>query len=398
MLAALVLALGLFACDELNSTPKPAIPNMVRIVSSLPLKGNTAAPSRQMEQAIRLAIDEQKPTLAGLDIEYLELDDLDDETGEWSSAKEAANAKQAADDPSVIAYMGPYNSGAVMISLPVTNRAGMLQVSPSATWPGLTRGGFDRGEPDKYYPTGMRNFVSKMPDNSLQGRVAALWALALGIKEAVVLSDGSTYSSGLADSFEQYGVGMTTLRLEIDPTSLGGFSTQVASAEAIFYAPSSVSNALAVARALNGVQVQVFASDVALDPQFGYGAGTGISRWHIVSNSVPGDQLFGASSGPGASFKAAFENAYGDTPGQFAVNAYDITNRILNALESPDNGNPTALPDRASVLKYVLSTEGLGAGGTIKFTSEGIPAYWRMSGYEWRDGGFKFSRIFEVGP
>ena len=41
------------------------------------------------------------------------------------------NAERAADDPAAIAYLGELDLGGSAVSLPVTNRAGLLQVSPA---------------------------------------------------------------------------------------------------------------------------------------------------------------------------------------------------------------------------------------------------------------------------
>ena len=51
-----------------------------------------------------------------------------------------ANAHAAADDNSTIGYVGEFNSGASAISIPVLNRAGIPQISPTSTAVGLTSG------------------------------------------------------------------------------------------------------------------------------------------------------------------------------------------------------------------------------------------------------------------
>src|SRR5207249_9289757 len=91
------------------------------------------------------------------------------ENGDWTREREQANATMAANDPSVVAYIGPYTSGATGVSLPVTNRANLLQLSPTATWPGLTMSGWNEGEPASYYSTGKRTFVRLMPPDSMHG-------------------------------------------------------------------------------------------------------------------------------------------------------------------------------------------------------------------------------------
>ena len=79
----------------------------------------------------------------------------------------ASNAKRAAQDPSTIAYLGDFNSAATAISLPLINGAGVLQVSPSSPYVGLTSS-LDAGqdEPERFYPSGRRTFARRDPGRS----------------------------------------------------------------------------------------------------------------------------------------------------------------------------------------------------------------------------------------
>ncbi len=65
-----------------------------------------------------------------------------------------ANAKRAADDPRAIAYLGEVDRGASAVSVPRTNRADLLQVSPLDGLTSLTRRppGRPRAGPERYYP------------------------------------------------------------------------------------------------------------------------------------------------------------------------------------------------------------------------------------------------------
>jgi branched-chain amino acid transport system substrate-binding protein len=397
LLTALVLALGLFGCGSSEPALPTVTPGTVRIVSSFPQKGYTGEQSRQMEQAIRLAIDEHNRT-NDLKVEYIALDDSDAETGEWRPEKELANAQQAANDPSVLAYIGPYTSGAAAIALPVTNRAGLLLASPGATWPGLTTSGYNPGEPSIYYPTGERNFVGMMPDDSLQGRVAANWAQKLGIKDVAVLNDGSSYSLGLAKTFVQNVNTMSYVSATIVPTDLSERPVQLGNAQAAFYAPSSVQNAVNVAHALSGLDIVVFSTDVALDPQFLDGAGPDAARWHIISNSVPDAQWSDPDSEVATRFQAEFEKSFGSAPEQFAANAYDITLTILSAIDEAQLADPDSPLDRGDILERVRKAEFEGITGKIKFTPDGRPVFSRMSGYEWKDGRFQLADVFSSTP
>ena len=67
----------------------------------------------------------------------------------------------------LVALIGPYNSFCAQVQIPILNRAPdgpLAMISPSNTYSGLTGRGSTppdgyRGEPDVYYPTGVRNYV-----------------------------------------------------------------------------------------------------------------------------------------------------------------------------------------------------------------------------------------------
>src|SRR5690349_14637381 len=86
---------------------------------------------------------------------YLSLPKPGDET--WDPSTVEANAKRAAADPDAIAYIGELDEGASAISVPVTNDAGILQVSPFDGLTSLTRdepGTPLTNGPARYYPSG----------------------------------------------------------------------------------------------------------------------------------------------------------------------------------------------------------------------------------------------------
>ena len=70
---------------------------------------------------------------------------------------------------STIVYLGEFNSGASAISIPILNEAGILQVSPveHRRRPDPSEGA-DKGEPDKYYPSGKRTYGRVVPADHIQ--------------------------------------------------------------------------------------------------------------------------------------------------------------------------------------------------------------------------------------
>src|SRR5258707_577267 len=76
-------------------------------------------------------------------------------------------------------------------------------VSPTNTVVGLTRAGpgVSPGEPDAYYPRGVRNYARVVANDDAQGAAAALLARVLGLRRVFVLHDPNGYGRGLAAIF-----------------------------------------------------------------------------------------------------------------------------------------------------------------------------------------------------
>jgi branched-chain amino acid transport system substrate-binding protein len=374
-----LLAPAVAACNS-TSAPShlpPAAAGTLRIVSSLPSKGIY----RQSTAEARRAID---AALASLDtktevkIEHIALEGGSDETGEWTAGIEERNARMAAADPSVVAYLGPHNSGAAAVALPVTNRAGLLTVSPSATWPGLTQPGWDEGEPEKYYPAGTRNFVRLVPPDSEQASAAAEWVVADGRGRVLVLEDGSTYSAGMGREFASRLPGIASGPEHVATSGESVILPSLEGYDAVFVAPSSVQSAARLARALEETSRTVYSTDVALDPQFIQSAGSASRNWLIVSNGA-------------APAARGLDTFFPDTPAaiarsRMALSAYISARLVVEAVES-------GATNRTAVLTYVRGRR-LPDDSAV-FDSAGDPRTWAMTGYMASAGGFEAIREFE---
>ena len=64
-----------------------------------------------MVNAIRLALDEAGYKVGDFTITYKDMDDATAAAGQATDDQEMANSLEAANDPDVMAYIGPYNSG-----------------------------------------------------------------------------------------------------------------------------------------------------------------------------------------------------------------------------------------------------------------------------------------------
>src|SRR5204862_7478517 len=139
-------------------------------------------------------------------IKYVSLDaSTAQNPGTADEGQTAQNARRAASDPTTIYYLGEFNSGGTKVSLPILNKAGIPQISPSNTYGGLTTNepGAEPGEPDKYYPSGERTYARVVPRDKIQGAALVATMQGDGCKTATLWDDKSTYGSGLARNIEQ---------------------------------------------------------------------------------------------------------------------------------------------------------------------------------------------------
>jgi branched-chain amino acid transport system substrate-binding protein len=174
------------------------------IVSDLPMQGANSHQTKQMVQAIEMTLKQNNYKVNGLTLQYQACDDSTAQAGTWDSATCSANANAYAQDASVIGVLGTLNSGCAELEIPVLNRAAggpVAMVSAANTWPGLTQKTKTPGEPDKYYPTGQRNYARVVAADNFQGPALAETAKGLGIKSVYILNDKQAYGLGVATYF-----------------------------------------------------------------------------------------------------------------------------------------------------------------------------------------------------
>jgi len=187
------------------------------IASDLPLQGSGRTQTVQMTEAIKFILKQHDFKAGDYKIGYQSCDDATAQQGKWASEKCSANANAYAQNKSVIGLIGTFNSGCAEIVIPVLNRApdgpvGM--VSPANTYVGLTHGGAGTaaGEPDKYYPTGTRNYIRLVAADDFQGAADAVLTQQLALKNVYILNDKEAYGQGVANNFRnaatQLGIGI----------------------------------------------------------------------------------------------------------------------------------------------------------------------------------------------
>jgi branched-chain amino acid transport system substrate-binding protein len=203
-------AFGLAACgsdnNDSSSSSSADSGGSLTIYSSLPLQGTSRGQSEAVINGEKLALSEVGGKVGKYKIKYVSLDDSTAQNpGTADEGQTQQNARKAVRDKSTIVYLGEFNSGGTKVSLPILNKAGIPQISPSNTYGGLTTDepGAEPGEPDKYYPSGERTYARVVPRDKIQGAALVATMQEDGCKTATLWDDKSTYGSGLARNIEQ---------------------------------------------------------------------------------------------------------------------------------------------------------------------------------------------------
>jgi ABC-type branched-subunit amino acid transport system substrate-binding protein/tRNA A-37 threonylcarbamoyl transferase component Bud32 len=198
------------SCGELIPVGKK--PDLL-IASDLPLQGPAGAGPRANADAIRLVLRQHGFRAGRYTVGYRSCDDSTAQTGNFENRQCAANANAYAQAEKLVAVIGPQNSYCAQIEIPTLNRAPggpLAMISPTNSYAGLTRsGGLPppngyRGEPEVYYPTGVRNYLRLLPGDDLLAVADAVLARRLGLQSVYVVDDGSDFGKGLvADPFRR---------------------------------------------------------------------------------------------------------------------------------------------------------------------------------------------------
>jgi branched-chain amino acid transport system substrate-binding protein len=179
----------------------------VLIASDLPLQGSSRTQTLQINAAIKQVLDEAGWKAGDLSVAFQSCDDSTAQAGKWDPGKCSQNANSYAENQSLLAVIGTFNSGCAAIIIPVLNQApggGMAMLSPANTYVCLTEGGpgCADDEPDKYYPSGTRNYARVVANDAYQGAAVAEFAQKQGTKKLFILNDREAYGLGVATNVQ----------------------------------------------------------------------------------------------------------------------------------------------------------------------------------------------------
>jgi len=371
-----VPVLGAAGCGGVSiSGASSATGNQLAIYSSLPLQGPSGPISQQIVGGEKLALSEAGGRVGPFKMSYVSMDDSNASTGEWNPGVTATNAKTAAQDPSTIAYLGDYNSGASAVSLPLINAAGILQVSPASPYVGLTSS-LDAGqdEPERFYPSGRRTFGRLQPGDPAQAEAQVALMRMLGVKRLYVLDDQGPFEVPLAQlvasGAQRAGIAVAG-NDSLDMTATTSFSGEVAKvgesgAQAVFFAGGTGASTVALWRALHSAapKLLLLGSSDMVNPSFASAIGQAAASTYLTTPILP------SRSYPRAAARVleAYRKRFGSEGGPYALYGYEAMSVALLAVrEAGARGNDRqtvinrffAIRDRESVLgRYSMQADG----------------------------------------
>ncbi|MGH3117396.1 MAG: branched-chain amino acid ABC transporter substrate-binding protein [Gaiellales bacterium] len=368
-----------------------------KLVSSLTRSGSSRGQSDSIVNAIRLRLEDAGYRVGGVAIVYEDLDGGSEERGSWDGERETANARYAAADADVVAYIATLDTDAAPYSIPITNQAGpLLQISPCNTYPGLTRP-FEPGEPEIYYPTGVRSYARTAMSDDLQGLFAAQWALELGAERVAVLHDGEPCGRGVAEPFERSCIALG-LELAQPPVAIvpkqadyRDLAARIAqhAPDLVFYGGIIQNGAGPLWRDIRTAlpTATMMGADTLFEHAFIEDAAEHAEGTLITFGGVPPALL----EGRGRAFFKRYVETFKREPECYAASAYDAIGVVLAALER------VGTKDRAAITRAVLATRDFdGLLGRWSFDSNGDVDLRRATRLTVRDGDFTYLEVREV--
>lgn len=335
------------------------------IYSSLPRRGPLGALAADVLAAERLALAQDGGRVGRYRVRLVALDASTPGLGRSDPAQISQNARLAAKDPSAVAYLGELATGSSAISIPLTNEAAILQVSPLDSAMALTTANAAiAGSPERFYPKLKqvgRTFARVVPSDA--GEADALLAAmrAGGVRRLALLGDEDPSGRALATAVQAkaHSAGVAVVAdVEIEDAAPRHDDAiaqlRAARPDAALDTTGARPGAAALWRELAAAdpQLQLFAPASLADPSFlaGLGAAAAAAR---VTEPLPDPQRERAAA---RRFARAFARRYGRAPLAQASYGYEAMRSLLAALRRSELRAPEGLIRRGELVREYFRT------------------------------------------
>jgi len=285
-------------------------------------------------------------------VEFVPLDNK--EAGE---ATAAPLAQQLINDAATVAVIGPAFSGETSVATPLFCRAGLTNITPSATRVDLTAQGW-------------QTFFRGLGDDDQQSAAAAKVMVAKGFKKIAVVNDKSAYGQGLAQGIvkklrETSGVSVVLdegIAITTNYTSLVD-SLLTKKPDAVYYAGYVAQAPLVLKQMRNkGLTAQFLSGDGSKEDKFISTAGKPVAEGTLFTCPCLDPSV---STDPAAlDFSAKFKAEYGHTAPIYAAEGWDLAQIYIAAFKA---GKTT----RKAILDFVTDLKDFqGLTKTFNWTTD----------------------------
>lgn len=345
--------------EEPIPTSTPVVKGQAfKIYVSMPMTGQEAEQGRSIVNGINLAIDQKTSggTLCDgiFSVTTVLLDDASPATGVWSMEGEQANAYKALTDTDAMAYIGPFDSGAARVSMPILNKGSIAIVNPSADYVGLTKP-YAPNDPDVYFEMGKRNFMRLAPPVDLQGAAAVRLAGILSATKVFIVDDAEQYGRGPSDVFTSAAqktgisvVGREAVSDKADNLPFIASKILLSRADFIYYGGSDPAKAALFLKETRKEKINVtfMGTSALMSKTFTDGAGDLAQGVYATSFGIADSQL----SPKGQALARDYESHYSSKPDIYAITGYEAASVVIAAA-----GN-VCQKDRVALLDAMFNT------------------------------------------
>ena len=308
-----------------------------------PLTGADAPFGGNVRDGAQLAVDQHNAANPGCQIQLKAFDT------EGDPQKATAIAPQIVDDAAIVGLVGPTWSGETKATGSVFDQAGLVSLTPAATNVALSEQGW-------------KTFFRGLSSDGVQGPSLANYLKNVaGVKKACVIDDSTDAGVGQADAVRQTLGPITDTACNISvkkgDKDFSAAVTQVKnqSPDVVVYASYYTEAALLLQQLRDAGYTGLFSGPDGLkDPQFVKAAGQAAEG-----------AILSCPCGPApASFSDEYSKKFGQAPGTYSVEAYDLATILLTGI---DSGAVT----RDALLEFVRGYSGQGLAREYQWTDTG---------------------------
>jgi branched-chain amino acid transport system substrate-binding protein len=364
--AALALAFSGHACA--------AAEQIVKIGHVAPTSGGIAYIGKDLENGVRMAIDEQNAknlVIGGKKIKFELL--AEDDAGD---PKQGTAVAQKMVDAKVHGVIGHLNSGTTIPASRIYYDAGIPQISPGATNPKYTQQG---------YNTAFRVVAN---DSQLGGALGRYATDVLKAKNIAVIDDRTAYGQGLATEFikgarkQSPAVNIVSQQYTTDKaTDFSAILTAIKAKkpDVIFFGGlDSVGGPMLRQMKQLGIDAKFIGGDAICTREIVKLAGDALGEGHVYCAEAGG--VVDANKKSLDNFKTAYQKKFNLEVQIYSPYSYDATNAMIAAMQQAKSVEP------AKYLPFLAKINYKGVSGTIAFDAHGDIKNGALTIYTYKGG------------